>query len=538
MAINVKDLLIENQFQQNINANFRAYAQDLAEFALPRKAWKTSIRIQGERIKFNFLYDSTAIRALRNMASGFYSNLTNPATRWFALETLDKKFMDDLEARQWFKDVEDAKFATLGQSNFYNVIQEVFTDMGGFGPGTFLMLKDAKDKVRYTEIPVEQISRVEDADGRLAAIYRNFKLTARQAVGMWGDQVGKSVMEVLEKKPFTEFDFLHFVGKRHVRDISKADSLNMPFQSVWVAIKDSHLILESGFHEMPYISEVFYHDSRDPNGFSPAMDVFADIKLANAVKRTVIRGGMKQADPPYMMPSRGFILPLNLNPAAMNYRDAKTNRDDIQTLPVGTGRSLLTKEFLEGVKDDIKDGMFSNLFRSLNEITKQMTIPEIQRRVADNMTLLAPVVGRMTHGALTPMLSRLFGMLSRNGDIPPPPEILQDQEFTMVYLSPLAKAQRASEIGDIQSYLADIGGIAELKPAILDKVDEDKVADVLARMRGVTPEIMTDDEQIEQIRRLKAEQDQLIASLQAGQGAAGIAKDGAQANKALAEAAA
>jgi len=529
MPTNIKELLINNQFLTNQNANYRSYTQDLADFVLPRKAWINSIRTKGERVKFNFLYDSTAIRALRNMASGFNSNLTSQSTRWFALETLNKDLMESLEVREWFKNVENNLFATLHKSNFYNIIQEFFIDYGGFGTGTFLMLEDPKDDVRFTSIPVQQVNRVEDANGRLSEMYRNFKLTASQAMGMWGDDSGKLVRECVEKKPYTEFDFLHYVGPRHDIDVSKSDAVNMPFKSVWVEVKGEHTIGESGFKEMPYMSDVFYRDSSDPNGFSPTMDVFADIKLVNAMKRTVIRAGMKQADPPYMMPSRGFMLPLNLNPAGMNYRDAKTNKDDLQPLPVGGGSMAVSKDLIQMVQDDIRDGMFVTLFRSLNEITKQMTIPEIQRRVADNMTLLGPVVGRVTHGILDKMIERLFNIQMRNDRLPPPPEALMDQDFTMVYLSPLAKAQKSTEVAEIQSYLADVQAIASILPSALDKIDEDKTVDVLARMRGITPELMRGEEEVARMRQHRAEQDAMVQQLQMGQGAASMAKDGAQA---------
>ena len=80
MATNVKEIILDNKFLRNQNSNHRSYMQDLADFIQPRKAWITSIRTKGEQLKFNFLYDSTAIRALRNMASGFNSNLTNQSS--------------------------------------------------------------------------------------------------------------------------------------------------------------------------------------------------------------------------------------------------------------------------------------------------------------------------------------------------------------------------------------------------------------------------------------------------------------------------
>ena len=534
--VNVQEIIIEQEFLENQSANYRAYTQDLADFILPRKAWITSIRTKGERVKFNFLYDSTGIRALRIMSAGFHSNLTNPSSRWFALETRNKELMKDGEVRAWFRKVEDTMLAALNASNFYNIIQEFYTDFGGFGTGTFLMLSDVKDGVRFTSIPVQQANRVLDGNDRMTAFYRKFRMTARQANGMWGAKAGESVIKSLEKKQFEEFEFIHYVGPRSERQAGKEDALNMPFKSVWIAKKDKHLIYEGGFMEMPYMSEVFYKDESDPNGFSPAMDVFADIKLVNAMKRTIIRAAMKQADPPLVMPSRGFILPLNFNPVGINYRDSKTANDAIQALPVGQGKLGITVDLLELQQKNIEEGMFVPLFRALNEITKQMTIPEVQRRVAENMVLLGPVVGRATHGILDPVITRLFNMMYRAGQLPEPPEILQDQDFTPVYLSPLAKAQRGSEIGDIEAFLGDVQAIASVLPQALDKIDEDKTIDVLARIRGISPEIIREDEVIARMRQHRAEQDQMIAQLQMAQGAAGIAKDGAAAEKASAEA--
>lgn len=531
----VQDILQENEYLSNQGANYRSYCQDLSDYILPRKAWITTIRTQGERVKFNFLYDSTGIRALRTMAAGFHSNLTNPTMRWFALETTNQEIMKRREVRMWLKDVEDIVFAKLASSNFYNVIQEFYTDFGGFGTGTYSILEDPKDAVRFTEIPVGQVNRVVDANDRLSAIYRNFKLTANQAFKLWGNKAGKSVMDSLEKKPFEEFDFLHYVGERYDRNSEKQDSLNMPYKSCWISKKDKILISESGFMEMPYVSEVFYKDSNDPNGFSPAMDVFAEIKLVNAMQRTIIRSSMKQADPPMIMPSRGFVLPLNFNPAAMNYRDAKTTKDDIQTLPVGNGRLEISVEMIKLVQEKIEEGMFVPLFRSLAEITKQMTVPEVQRRIAESMALLGPVVGRCNHGVLTPTIFRIINILNRNFELPPMPEImLEDNEsadLKLTYLSPLAKAQRQTEVIDIQSFLADVQAIGAILPGALDKVDEDKAVDVLSRIRGITPEIMRDDEMIERIRKHRAEQEAMMATMQVGGAMAQMAKTGAEAQK-------
>lgn len=533
----IKEILQDNEYLTNQNSNYQSYCQELADFCLPRKAWINSIRIQGDRVKFNFLYDSTAILSLRETAAGFNTYLTNPTSRWFGIQYRKAELMKRSSVRMFCKEVEDWSFSKLIQSNFYNVIPEWYTDTTGFGTGTFLMLKDEKEFVNFNSIPVNQVNRVVDANGNLIGLYRNFRLSARQAFKMWGSNVGESVLKALETKPFEDFEFLHYVGERFDRDVSKEDSSNMPFQSCWIGKKDKNVVAESGFMEMPYFSEVFYKDSNDPNGFAPTMDVLPWIKLINAMARTVIRGAMKQADPPYVMPSKGFVLPLNLNPAGMNYRDPKTSHDDLQPLNVGTGRIDIGVELMQMVQQKIERGMFVDLFRSFNEITKQMTVLETQQRISQSMALLGPTVNRFNR-TLGMMVIRLISMGARDpfSGFPEVPEELQDEHYDLIYLSPLAKAQRQSEIVEIQSFLQDVGSIGQVIPSVFDNIDEDKYVNVLHRIRGITPEILREDKEIERMRQHREEQNQIIQSMQAGGAAAQIAKTGAEAHRATAQA--
>jgi hypothetical protein len=528
---NITELMQENEFLSNQNANYRSYCQELADYYLPRQAWINSIRIMGERVQFRFLYDSTGILAARTVAHGIHSNLTNETMRWFALESTDEDDMKRSDVRRWFHELENKKFSKFRASNFYNVIQEDYHGKIVFGTGTFSMLDDDKNFVKFKNIPVGQVNRVVDDTGRLAEIYNNFRLSARQAFKLFGSDVGKSVMESLEKKPHEMFDFLHYVGERFDRDSRFNDAANMPYKSCWINKKDKHLINESGFMEMPYISDVFYSDSNDPNGFSPAMDVLPWVKLINAMARTVIRGGMKVTDPAVVVPSRGFVLPLNFNPSAINYRDPKTANDALQML-TNNGRIEIGVDLMNMVRDGINQGMFVQLFQTLNNITKQMSILETQQLIAQNMSILGPVIGRFDYGTLSPTIFRMYGMLERAGEIPPPPESLVGKNFKVVYLGPLAKAQRQAEIAEMQTWMADVHNIGQIIPSAYHNVDEDKLIKEFHRMRGVTPEVLRDEEAIARIREREAEQQQLMAQMQMAAGGAQIAKTAAEAEKA------
>lgn len=544
MPADIQRIVSNNKALTGQNGDWKSYFQDLADFILPRKAWITTVKTKGERLQFNYLYDSTAIRSARTAAAGFHSNLTNPSSKWFGLETKNKDLMKSHAIKKFFFDSRDAVLGALNSSNFDTSMQEAYMDGLVFGTLNILSQADTKKKVRFTTIPIEQCNYEEDAYGNICAIYRNFKLTPMEAYMLWGVKAGTSVMEIMGEyernnetsKAFTDMDFLHYVGPRERRDFTKGDSKNMPYESVWIAQKGKdgpELIEESGFEELPFHVGRFYKDTNDVFGFSPAMDCLADIKLINAAKRTTLRRAMKEADPPISSPYKGYMAPLNFNPAAVNYRDPKHANDKIEPL-VWNSNFQITKEFMEEVKNNIMDGFYVNLFRSLSEITKQMTVPEVQHRIAEAMTELGPVVGRLTHEVHSPLILRTFFILYRNGELPPVPEELFGADFDPVYLSPLAKAQREYEMNSIDNFLARVGTIAQAKPGVLDKIDEDKTIDIMAEIAGTNPDILRSDDVVKKIRDDRAKMQQMANQLQVAGQVAGIAKDGGQAAKHIA----
>ena len=522
------DLMSANDFWQS-------YFQDLATYCLPRKAWITSVKSKGDRLKLDQVYDSTAIRSLKIMAAGFHSNLTSPATKWFNLRTRDLKVMDDKDAQLWFNEVEDIMFGTFASSNFDTTMQEFYLNAGCFGTGTVLTLEDVEEKVRFTEVPIEQVAFEEDSYGRVNRVYRLFPLTAQQAFDLWGEEAGEAVKETVKKKPQEQLKFLHYVGPRDERNPAKDDASNMPYKSLWIEMSKKHLIGEGGFLDNPYAVGRFYKDTADVFGFSPAMDVFPDIKLVQAQVKTMLRASMKSADPAIIAPRKGFIAPLNANPGKINYYDKKSPDDRVEAFPNG-GNFQLTIEVIKETQLNIEKAFFVPLFQAISNITKQMTIPEVQRRISENMVLLGPVVGRFTQEMLDPIVLRVFDILYRGGNLPQPPPSIQGQEMDVVYISPLARAQKESEIYSIQSFMQDVGLIAQAKPEVLDMIDGDAMVDEISIIRGINPELIKSQADVDGMRKQRAEQQAAMAQQQAMQQGAEMLKTGSEAEKNLQEA--
>ncbi len=518
-------------------ANWEQVWQDVNNVFMPRKAYITRPRVFGEQLDFSRVFDSSAIRALNTMASGFHSWLTNPASKWFQLEMAERELMEIKEVKVWLEDVENEIFFTLNNSNDDETMQEFYLNMGSVGTSSIFIEEDDKDRVRFTALPIAETYIEEDARGRVNRIWRKFEYTVQQAWDLWGAKAGSEVTEKFlnESKKSDKVIFVHYIGPRDIRQEGKKDNVNMPFESKWVTFVKQELVAESGFNEFPVPTGRFYKSTGEVWGFSPAMDNLPDTHMLNAMKKTLIRASMKIVDPPFTVPDRGFILPLNMNPNGANYRNPQTNKDDFQPI-LTKGNIPIGIEMVQDTREAIDLGMFVRVFQAFGQITKQMTVPEVQQRIREGMALLGPVVGRVQQETLDPKIIRVFNILFRAGRLPRIPDVLAGREFSVTYISPLAKAQRESEISGILRMLSTVAEMATFAPSVIDKINPDKAVDIVADVIGVTPQIIRDEEEVLALRTAKAQaiEEQTQAD-QLVQGA-GAVKDVASAEKSLAEA--
>ncbi|MCK4790634.1 MAG: hypothetical protein KAV87_43260, partial [Desulfobacteraceae bacterium] len=70
---------------QGARGNWETHWQDCALYCLPRKATITAQKVAGQKVPTT-LYDSTGIQSAQVFAAGLSAYLTNPTSKWFALD--------------------------------------------------------------------------------------------------------------------------------------------------------------------------------------------------------------------------------------------------------------------------------------------------------------------------------------------------------------------------------------------------------------------------------------------------------------------
>jgi len=197
----------------------------------------------------------------------------------------------------------------------------------------------------------------------------------------------------------------------------------------------------------------------------------------------------------------GFILPVRTVPGGLNFYRAGT-RDRIEPLNIGANNPLgLNME--EQRRNAIRDTFYVNQLMMQNG--PQMTATEVVQRNEEKMRLLGPVLGRLQSELLRPMIDRTFAILLRKKLFKPAPEFLAGQDIQIEYVSPLAKAQRASELQSIMRAIEIFGSLANVSP-VFDHINIDNLVTHLAEIVGVPAKVLNSKSEVNAIRQQKQQQ--------------------------------
>jgi hypothetical protein len=535
MSTDVKNIIERYKSLQSDRGTILNHWNECYRYCLPRKAYLNRVKTPGQKLDTD-IYDSTAIQSNVILAAGLHGYLTNPATKWFAIRTQDRDLMKQKEVMLWLKGAEDKMHDVINSSNFAQQVHEVYLDLGSIGTACLYEDEDVKDIVRFYCFSMGDIFISENEIGEVDLVIRKTNLTVRQAYNLWKEKAGEAVKTAYEAKKYEEkTDIIQAVMPRYERDVSKADSSNMPFASVYIEVSKEHLIKEGGYQEFPFFVPKFTKESGETYGTSPAMVSLPDIKMLNAMSKVTIRAAQKVVDPPLVLPDDGFILPIKVNSGDINYRTPNGMNPNSKIEPLATGGQIgIGMEMENQRRETIKKNFFADLFLLLAD-NPNMTATEVLQRVQEKMLMLAPVLGRLMSELLDPIVERTFNIMFRLGLFGPPPAALSGIKYVIEYTSPLARAQKAEESKNLDNMVLRIGQLIAFKPEAADKLNVDEYINVAAELGSVNPRIILDDKEVAVLRKARNEAQAQQAELEQAAIAAKAGADGAIAVKTLAE---
>jgi hypothetical protein len=488
--------------------NWETHWQEVADYMIPRKADVTKSRSKGDK-RTELIFDSSPLQSVELLAASLHGMLTNPSTPWFSLRFKEEDMEFEDEAKEWLESATDVMYTAFNRSNFQQEIFELYHDLITFGTAAMFIEEDEDDILKFSTRHINEIYVAENDKGRIDTVFRKFKLSARAAVQKFGDNVSNNIATKNRKDPYEEVEILHVIYPRADFNPKKQDKQNMPFASVYMEAGSGDELSVSGFKEFPFVVPRYLKASHEIYGRSPAMTALPDVKMLNEMSKTTIKAAQKQVDPPLLVPDDGFILPVRTVPGGLNFYRSGT-RDRIEPLNIGANNPLgLNME--EQRRNSIRNAFYVN--QLMMQQGPQMTATEVIQRNEEKMRLLGPVLGRLQSELLKPLIDRAFNICLRKNLFREAPEFLAGKDIEIEYVSPLAKAQKSTELQAIMRGIEIMGSLANVAP-VFDYVNFDKLVKHLMDIVGVPQKILKPQSQVNAERQAKQQQQEQMQQMQ------------------------
>jgi len=512
---------------QEMRSNWENHWQEISDYMLPRKAEITKQRARGDK-RHTQIFDATAVHALELLAASLHGMLSSSANKWFSLRFKETELNDIDECKEWLEDAQGRMYDAFGKSNFQQEIFECYFDLIAFGTACLMIEEDQEDTLLFSARHIKEIYIQENKKGYVDTLYRKFKMPAQAVVDKFGiDNVSKDVVNIFKKSPFDDIILVHVARPRSDFDPKKQDKQNMPVQSIYFEFETGHIISIGGFQEMPYVIPRYLKSSTEVYGRSPGMSALSEAKVLNKMVENSLKAAAKLIDPPLLVSDDSVLAPIRMSPGSINFIRSGS-RDSITPLNINANIGVTLSN--ENQRRDAIAKIFHVDQLLSTEDKKNMTATEILQKQDEKMRILGPVLGRLQSELLNPLIIRVFNIMLRQQLFLPSPEILQQQELKIEFVSPLALAQRSQELQSLMRGLEIFGSLAQTMP-VMDYIDEDGLVKQIIDILGIPAKVIKSDAEVQQVREQRQaeqqaamEQQQMLAETQAAKQAAPLAK--------------
>lgn len=512
--MNAEQIIALQKTLEEQDATFRSNWQDQANYIFPREANITQYDYPGTT-RFDRLYDVTAVIESENMASGLLTNLVPAGQKFFSLTTSDTELEElDIVKSYWAKATEKLH-EELFSSNYILQLGETLRSLITFGTGC--LFETYQKGLVFTDWDVSRYQIQENFNGEVDGLYLKFPKIALQAHGKWGDRAGKCVMEAMKdsKKQNDIFWFIHVVRPRQRRNPRLEDTLNMAWESGYIAVKDKIVIDESGFPEFPYQVPRWMKTSGEVHGRGIGGMILPQVKMVNANKRDFNELGNKHANPHREV----------LQSFEGDYDTTPGGRNDVMEIPSSYvderqfGNFVVTKDMLEMERQIIRDAFYDDAFAPITSSGPgdRRNELEIMQRIREAFRKIGSPIGRIESELFTPKIYRCYNLLVRNGVIPEAPPELIGTNLKVRYEGPLSLAQQDSEGRASEYWVQKTMAISEIDPSAFDNVNVDSVVRRWGRTGGVNEEDIASQEMVEAKREQRRKDIERQRALEAAQ---------------------
>ena len=516
---------------QQARAPFDGDFEDIADHIRPH-SFKKQVNSEAEK-KRGFKgrgqrLNEVAFYASRTARAGMHTGASSPARPWFQLDHPDPEAAKSLAVKQWLSPVESSMYRVMQRSNLYKSMPQTYGNLLDYGIGALVALPDEDDVVRFYPKTMGTFVVSTNKRGIVDTYGEEMLMTVRQVVEQFGiDAVSRTTREMYHDGKLEEnIVVCWLIDPNKEYDPDKIPARFKKYRSVyWEKDHDqsSGLLEISGFDVFPVLvprweptsDSAYSHDFPGLGALDICKQLKEITKQLSVARELGIRPPLN-VNPKLRGISKGII------PGFVNYT-ADSNEDITPTLKahIDTRGTLDEKAELER---SLQQMYFQDIFLMIaNEQRNDITATEIIARQQERMMVLGPVLSGLDDEFFDPLIDIVYYYMDLRGMIPEPPPELDGVKLKVEYISILAQAQKATDVGKVDRAIASIYQLAEADPTALDNLDFDKAADRYFDLYGET-DIQRSKDAVEKKRKAREEAQAQQAQLEASQSLAATAE--------------
>lgn len=509
--------------------------QCLADNFYPERADFTTTRSLGDEFA-SHLSTSYPVLARRDLGNSFGGMLRPTSKKWFNMVVKDRENDLGVEAKAYVEWVADVMRSAMYDrvSMFIRATKEGDHDFATFGQTVLSCeMNHRANALLYRNWHLRDVAWVEDDIGQVGTVYRKWKPTALTLKQVFGSKCHPDIATSCEKDPYKEFDVWHCVVPTETYPDIKLSKHKAPFISVFVDVKNKHIIEETPVFSQ-YVIPRWQTVSGSQYSYSPATIVaLPDARLIQAMTYTLLEAGEKAVTPPMLATQEAIRGDISVYAGGITWVDSEYDErlgevlrpltQDRSGIPLGMEQNADTRNM-------IKEAFFLNKL-ALPSPESTMTAYETGQRVQEYIRQALPLFEPMEQEYNGALCNVTYETLQRNGAFGSPdnvPKELHGVEFSFEFESPLREAtdrEKGQRFLEAKSMLA--ASIA-LDPGAIHLVDV-KVAlrDVLEGI-GVPAKWTRSEAEVSESEEAQAQAQEAQETLAMMEKGSGIAKDLAQ----------
>ena len=460
--------------------------------------------------------NNTSRMSSRTLASGMMSGITSPARPWFRLGTGDSD-LDDIQAvKMWLHQVQQIMYKVFSQSNTYNSLHQLYSELGVFGTAAMGVYTDFEDVIWCKPYTVGSYMLGLNSQNMADTFYREYEISVGQCIKQFGeDNVSQSVLEQWKKGNSEAWvKIVHAIEPNDDRDGASPLAKQKAWRSVYYEAKSGtkegteKFLRESGFDEFPILAPRWDVTAEDVYATDcPGITGLGDTKALQLAERRKYQALDKIVNPPLQGPSS---MKNKLNGGTVGPNDViwhDQNGEGLRSIYDYRPDINAINAEINNVENRVQRAFYEDLFLMLAQTDRrQITAREVAEKHEEKLLMLGPVLERLHTELLDPLIDRTFSILQQNGVLPVPPPELQNKDLNVEYVSVLAQAQRLVATGAVDRLVGFTSQVAAVWPEARHKVNASRAIDEYAESLGVDPAMVRSDDEVTAMAQAEAQQ--------------------------------